>query len=201
MTEHVKLTENTRIVLGLVVSMLGIVCVGQFSAGVLAADRESHPPIDACTFLKDTEVAAMVNAKMDPGERHDSGMVTSGDYAVAGTYSSTCLWRLSSEGSRAADSNDSSGEASYVILNVMQWPTGSGQARRFLDSFRDAAKRGDISQTPVPVKIADEGLWWGDGVALYKADRSAGISVHLVGGRARERRIEEALARMIASRL
>jgi hypothetical protein len=201
MAEQVKLTQRAKTFRGVVVSMLGIFCVGQCSSGVLAADRELQPAINACDFLTVTELTAIVSAKVERGVRDDSGAVDSGDYAVAGTYSSTCLWRFSRGRSRTADPNLSFGQESYVILNVMQWPSGSGQARRFLDSFRDAAKRGEIPQSPVPVKIADEALWWGDGVALYKEDKSAGVSVHLVGGRERERGMEEALARMVASRL
>jgi hypothetical protein len=167
---------------------------------MLPGAEHETPPVDACALLTDVEVAAATYVPSKPGERHDEGPVQPGHYAVQGTYSATCLWKLSSEG-QSNDSDVSQTVASYVILNVMQWPKGSGQARRFLNSFRDAAKRGDISQTPVPLRIADEGLWWGDGVAAYKGDRSFGVSVHLVGQRDRERDIEEALARKVASRL
>jgi hypothetical protein len=54
----------------------------------------------------------------------------------------------------------------------------------------------------VAVDIGDEGLWWGDGVAARKGDRSFGISVFLQNGdKAAQRKMEEALARKIASRL
>jgi hypothetical protein len=158
-------------------------------------------PINACTLLSDHEVAAVLGARVNPGEPHDSGTVESGDYVSAGTYSSTCLWRVASEGPQPSDPNLSLGGASYAILNAMQFPAGSGQARNFLQSFRDAARDGDIDQSPVALKIADDALWWGDGVAVCKGDRSFGISVHLVGGRNKERDMEEALAKKIAARL
>jgi hypothetical protein len=158
-------------------------------------------PINACALLTDGEVSAVLGARVSPGERHDSGTVKSGEYVSAGTYSSTCLWRIASEGPPPSDPNLSLGGASYAILNAMQWPAGSGQAKNFLQSFRDAAKQGVIDQLPVALKIADDALWWGDGVAVCKGDRSFGISVHLVGQRDKERRMEEALANKIAARL
>jgi hypothetical protein len=155
--------------------------------------------INACTLLTDGEVAAVLGKKVHPGERHDSGSVESGNYA--GAYSSTCLWRVVGKGPPPSDPNKSLGGASYAILNAMQFPAGSGKAKSFLQSFRDAAKEGDIDQSPVALKIADDALWWGDGVAVCKGDRSFGISVHLVGGRPQERSMEEALARKVAARL
>ena len=156
-------------------------------------------PINACTLLTGSEVAAILGEKVHPGELHDSGSVESGN--DVGAYSSTCLWRVASEGPPPSDPNLSLGGASYAILNAMQYPAGTGQARNFLQSFRDAAKEGVIDQSPVALKIADDALWWGDGVAVCKGDRSFGISVHLVGGRNKERDMEEALARKIAARL
>jgi hypothetical protein len=158
-------------------------------------------PINACTLLTDGEVAAVLGEKVYPGERHDSGSVESGNYVGARAYSSTCLWRVLTKGPPPSDPNKSLGGASYAILNAMQFPAGSGQGKSFLQSFRDAAKEGDIDQSPVALKIADDALWWGDGVAVCKGDRSFGISVHLVGGRPKERSMEEALAKKVAARL
>lgn len=166
-----------------------------------AAESATSLSINACTLLTDEEVAAVLGARVNAGEAHDSGTVKNGDYVSAGTYSSTCLWRVASKGPPPSDPNLSLGGASYAILNAMQWPAGSGQAKNFLQSFRDAAKEGVIDQSPVALKIADDALWWGDGVAVCKGDRSFGISVHLVGGRAKERGMEEALAKKIAARL
>jgi hypothetical protein len=166
------------------------------------ADESGKPqPINACTLLTDQQVAAVLGARVNPGELHDSGTVESGNHVAAGAYSSTCLWRVASKGPPPSDPNLSLGGASYAILNAMQWPAGSGQAENFLQSFRDAAKEGAIDQSPVALKIADDALWWGDGVAVCKGDRSFGISVHLVGGRNKERRMEEVLARKVVARL
>jgi len=180
--------------------LFGALFVGHYADILLAAERKTEQQIDACGFLTDSEVAELAHATTEPGERHDDGALQSGEYAVPGTFSSTCLWKLSEAGAPDVSAPSFEG-ASYVILNVMQWPKGSGQARHFLESFRDAARRGEIAQTPVPLNIGDEGLWWGDGVAVCKADRSFGVSVHLAGDRDRERKIEEALARRVASRL
>jgi hypothetical protein len=168
---------------------------------VYATGQGTYRKINACAFLKNDEVAALLNARIEAGTRTDSGEVNSENNITQRTYSSTCLWRLASGGLRPADPNLSLGGASYVILHVMQWPAGSAGGKRFLQSFRDAAKAGAIDHEPVPLKIAEEGLWWGDGVAACKGDRGFGISVHLVGDRDREREIEEKFARKIASRL
>jgi hypothetical protein len=179
--------------------MLVLACAIHPNAFARAAEPPAKPPIDACAFLTAAEIAAQLKATVLPGRRDDSGTIDSSEYVAGGTYSSTCFWRLAATAGQS-DQEDLSTSQSYVILNVMQWPRG-GKARQFLQNFRDAAKRGEIHQTPEPLKIADEALWWGDGVAVCKADRSFGISVHLVGGRDRERKIEEELARRIASRL
>jgi hypothetical protein len=180
-------------------SLLVIFCLLVYT--VRAAESRLPKTINACTFLKDEEIARILGRGIFPGERHDSGAVVASDYVTPGTYSSTCLWRVVTNGPLPEDPNLSLGGASYVILNVMQWPLGSGRAKKFLQSFRDAARDGTIDQVPVPLRIADDGLWWGDGVAAYKGDRSFGVSVHLVGARTKERGMEEALARNIVRRL
>ncbi len=157
--------------------------------------------INACDFLKAEEVETVLKLKVEPGRRSDMGENESGDEAFAGSYTSTCLWRVAAKGAQPADPNLPLGGASFVVLNLMQWPTGSGGGKKFLQNFREAAKSGEIGQAPVPLKIAEESLWWGDGVAVSKGDRGFGISVHLVGGRAQERGLEEALAKKIAARL
>lgn len=181
-------------------ALLTVIC-GLPIAGfkVQAADQGSPRAVDACAFLSDKEIAAALQTKIEPGQRDDSGQIPPGDEVAPGAYSSTCFWRVAAQDVPPTDAERS--PASYVILNVMQWPAGSGGGKRFLRSFREAAAAGDIDQAPVPLKIAEEGLWWGDGVAVCKGDRSFGISVHLIGGRNKERTIEENLARMIAQRL
>lgn len=180
--------------------MLQDLIVALAMVGEQSAEQGAAPPINACALLTDDEVASVLGKPVSPGERHDSGIIRSGDYVSAGTYSSTCLWRVVGAGSSSSDPNLSLGGSSYAILNAMQWP-GVGQATNFLQSFRDSAKQGLIDQSPVALKIADQALWWGDGVAACKGNRSFGISVHLVGGRDRERGMEESLAKTIATRL
>jgi hypothetical protein len=173
-----------------------------FTAGAQAADAPKNAPINACALLSDAEVSAAVGAKVTAGERKDAGDVGgSGDYAGKGTYSSTCFWRFVTDGPAPNDPNKPMGGASFAILNAMQWPKGSGEAKKFLESFYEAAKNGVIDQTPVALKIADDAIWWGDGVAVRKGDRSFGISVHIPGERPKQRAMEEALAKKIAPRL
>ncbi|MBX7199077.1 MAG: hypothetical protein K1X51_06830 [Rhodospirillaceae bacterium] len=177
-------------------TLIAALCV---ASAAMAADAPKPGPINACTLLTDAEVAAAIGAKVTPGKRQDEGDV--GDRAGAkGTYSSTCFWKVISD--KPDDPNKPMGGATFAILNAMQWPAGSGEAKKFLESFFDAAKNGVIDQTPVQLKIADDAIWWGDGVAARKGDRSFGISVFWPDKKREERRtFEEALARKIAPRL
>ena len=143
----------------------------------------------------------MIGAEVTPADRHDAGYQDDSEQVAPGTYSSTCLWRLATPGPPPSDPNLSLGGASYVILNAMQWPVGSKQSCRFVKGFYEAADGKLIDNQPVPLKIADQSLWWGDGVAVCKGDRSFGVSVHLVVGRPKEREMEERLAKMIAGRM
>ncbi|MBY0509610.1 MAG: hypothetical protein K2P94_05600 [Rhodospirillaceae bacterium] len=166
-------------------------------------DAMDSTPINACALLTDDEVSAAVGAKVTPGERRDDGEVGGkGDYAPPGTYSSTCFWQFHADASGIDDPNLPMGGRRFAILNAMVWPAGGGDAVKFLQSFRDAFKDEIIPSDPVPVDIGDEGLWWGDGVAARKGDRSFGISVFLQNGdKATQRKMEESLARKIADRL
>jgi len=174
-------------------------------ASLTASDGDpmDSAPINACTLLTDEEVAAVVGAKVTPGERRDDGEVGGkGDYAPPGTYSSTCFWQFHADASGIDDPNLPMGGRRFAILNAMVWPAGGGDAAKFLQSFRDAFKEEIIPSDPVTVDIGDEGLWWGDGVAARKGDNSFGISVFLQNGdKASQRQMEEALARKIAGRL
>jgi hypothetical protein len=165
-------------------------------------DPMDSTPINACALLTDDEVSATVGAKVTPGQRRDDGEVGGkGDYAPAGTYSSTCFWTFHVDGG-VDDPNLPMGGRRFAILNAMVWPAGGGDAAKFLQSFRDAFKEELIPSDPVAVDVGDEGLWWGDGVAARKGDRSFGISVFLQNGdKASQRQMEEALARKIAGRL
>lgn len=166
-------------------------------------DAMDSTPINACALLKDDEIAAVVGADVSPGQRRDDGEVGGkGDYAPMGTYSSTCFWQFHADAANEEDPNLPMGGRRFAILNAMVWPAGGGDAARFLQSFRDAFKHEIIPSDPVPVDIGDEGLWWGDGVAVRKGDRSFGISVFLQNGdKPAQRKMEETLARKIAERL
>jgi hypothetical protein len=169
------------------------------SGGAEAASAvHKATPINACSLLTSDEIAEVIGVKVDSGSRRDDGWVD--NETVHGAYSSTCFWRATAD-RNMADPSLSMGGASYAILNVFSWPPGSQEAASFLQKFRDAAEGNLIPSKPVPVKIADEALWWGDGVAVKSGNVAFGISVHLVGGRPKERQMEETLGAKLAGRI
>ena len=163
-----------------------------------ASAAHKATPIDACALLTSDEVSEAIGVKVDAGTRRDDGWVDND--TVHGAYSSTCFWRATAD-RNLADPSLSMGGASYAILNVFSWPPGSQEAGSFLQKFRDAAESNLIPSKPVPLKIADEALWWGDGVAVKSGTVAFGISVHLVGGRPKERQMEESLGAKLAGRV
>ncbi|WP_020649657.1 hypothetical protein [Solimonas variicoloris] len=131
----------------------------------LPASAASAPaPIDACALLDAAQIEQALGQPVAAGSRHDAGIESNG------AWSSSCVWKLatSSAGERGG----------FVILNAMRWPAGSGRAREFLDSFRDAATQGVLARAPVERAFGDEALWWGDGLAVRRGDVSFGLSVH-----------------------
>jgi hypothetical protein len=178
-----------------------VICAGLCRPGLAAEDgaaQKAMPPagpaIHACALLSEAEVAAVIGSPVAPGAAADDGDVNTG------AYSSTCLWRAAVTGSPSA--TDRLAGANYAMLNTNTWPAGSGDAKKYLEDFRAAAKNDLIDMVPVPVSVGDEALWWGDGVAVRKGDISFGISVHLVKkDSAVQRQMEEALAKKIAGRL
>ena len=145
----------------------------------------------------------MVGTKVTPGQRRDDGEVGGkGDYAPPGTYSSTCYWQFHADATGQDDPTLPMGGKRFAILNAMVWPAGGGYAHEFLQSFHDAFKKEIIPADPVAVDIGDEGLWWGDGTAVRKGDKSFGVSVFLQNGdKPTQRKMEETLARKIVDRL
>jgi hypothetical protein len=128
------------------------------------------PPINACALLSSVAVTEATGFPAHSGDRHDSG------YQTNGSYSSTCVWTLEREKSGSGQTASLRGR-SFVILNVMRWPEGSGLADSFLQAFHEAAARGEIPGEPTPRDFGDAALWWGDGLAVRKGDVSFGISV------------------------
>ncbi len=181
-------------------TLIAALCI---TGAAMAADAPQGPqktaPINACSLLTDAEVAAAIGAKVTPAQRKDEGDISESS-GVKGAYSSTCFWKVISD--KPDNPDKPMGGATFAILNAMQWPVGSGEAKKFLEGFYDAAKQGVIDQKPVQLKIADDAIWWGDGVAVRKGDRSFGVSVFWPDKKREERRtFEEALARKIAPRL
>ena len=180
--------------LGAALALIALSSDGAEAAG--AAHKAT--PIDACALLTSDEVSEVIGVKVDAGSRRDDGWVDND--STHGAYSSTCFWRATAD-RNLADPSLSMGGASYAILNVFSWPPGSNEAGSFLQKFRDAAESNLIPSKPVPLKIADEALWWGDGVAVKSGTVAFGISVHLVGGRPKERQMEETLGAKLAGRV
>ena len=131
----------------------------------------------------------MIGFPVDGGTRRDEG------FQPNGSYSSACLWTVRRTGNHPADPRAPLGGKSFVILNSIQWPAGSGLARQYLEDFRAAAADGTIPGKPVPRSFGDEALWWGDGLAVRKGDVSFGVSVFLPGAMpAQPGKLEEQLA-------
>lgn len=159
-----------------------------------AADAKAVE-IDACTLLSAAEISKAIGLPVDKGSRKDAGFQSNG------SYSSACVWVIQPDKAMTHDPSAPLGGRSFVILNAMQWPAGSGLARTFLQAFHDAAANGDIPSKPVPRKFGDEALWWGDGLAVRKRDVSFGVSVFIPGPKSKRALFEEQLAPHILRRL
>ncbi len=176
---------------------------GTVGMATAVAAPDDGTPINACALLSDEEVSAAVGAKVTPAERRDDGEVGGqGKYAPAGTYSSTCFWQFHADASGKDDPTLPMGGKRFAILNAMVWPTKE-DAASFLQSFRDAFKEEIIPNDPIALTgIGDEALWWGDGTAVRKGNKSYGMSVFLQNGdKASQRKMEEGLARKIEGRI
>jgi hypothetical protein len=166
------------------------------AGGSLSAVASTAPDIDACALLSAAEIQQAVGLPVATGVRRDSGRETNG------AYSSSCVWVLQPAAVSANDPTRPLGGRSFVILNAMQWPAGSGLAHIFLDSFRQAAADGAIPSQPQPRQYGDEALSWGDGLAVRQRDVSFGVSV-FIPGESKQRRdaLQESLAPSILQRL
>jgi hypothetical protein len=170
-------------------------------AGAVAAipsAAETPPPasIDPCALLTAAEVSAAVGQPVEPGRRTDNGITRDG------ANSTTCLWQVALPAGVAPDPAKSLGGRSFAILNVMNWPGGPQDARKYLENFRAAFQMDAIDSKPIDIQIgADEALWWGDGVAARKNGVSIGMSVASAGDRAQRRPKAEGLAKLIVRRL
>jgi hypothetical protein len=173
--------------------LLGCVAL---AAPAVAVSAQAEQGIDACALLQPMEMErVLVGHSVAPGVRNDAGLESNG------AYSSTCMWMLRSEGAPAAQ--QAARGRSYVILNVMQWPAGSGKAGSFLESFREAKEAGVLTAPLVPKSFGDEALWWGDGLAVRRRDISFGLSVVVAGGGVRgvnEERLAPHVLRRIDTR-
>jgi len=149
-----------------------VTAAAQVQPGAIEENRPAS--VDACALLSPATVSEATGFPANAGIRRDSG------YESNGAYSSTCVWLLERDGSDTGHSG-SLGGRSYVILNVMRWPDGSGLADSFLQAFREAAAAGEIPSMPTPRDFGDAALWWGDGLAVRSGDVSFGLSVVMPG--------------------
>ena len=155
--------------------------------------RADVPESNACTLIAKEDVAKVVGGTVETADRRDDGKTEDG------AYSSTCVWKVTGLPPLPAKPNAPFGGAAFAMLNTITWPVGSGQAKKYLEDFRDAAKQELIDMTPVPVEAGDEALWWGDGVAVRRGDVSFGVSVHVGTDKKAEQAMEEALAKKIVA--
>jgi len=160
---------------------------------VSAARADAPPPIDACKLLSADEIAAVTGKKVGAAIPQEGS-------EAEGSVSSVCIWRVAGDSDRATVDAPLQG-SNYVMLDARSWLPRSDGPKRFLEDFRDAAKKDLIDMTPVPVDAGDEALYWGDGVAVRKGTKNFGISVHLQGGKPTEQAMETALAKKVLERL
>ena len=144
----------------------------------LPAFADAPKPVDACTLLTVDEIASVTGQKVGQAIAREGA-------AAEGSAPSVCIWRVASDSDRATVDAPLQG-SNYVMLNAVSWVPGNPGPTKFVQEFRDAAKQNLIDQTPVPVQVGDEALYWGDGVAVRKGTYSFGISVHLQGGKPTE---------------
>ncbi len=160
-----------------------------------ASDAATPPRVNACALLSSGELSAVLNTPVEEGTRHDDGVTS------AGAYSSTCIWKVRNERVDSHDPQASLGGADYVILDAFSWPSRDG-AESFLQSFWSAADHNEIPMRPVALKIGDDSLWWGDGVAVRTGAVSYGVSVVMHSADLAGRRVwEESLAKKILPRI
>ncbi|MEJ1966804.1 MAG: hypothetical protein WDO56_36790 [Gammaproteobacteria bacterium] len=138
-----------------------------------ALAQVSATPIDACTLLDAADIHKVLGVPVEKGTRRDSGLESNG------AYSSACVWMLESERGLPKDPSAPLGGKSFVILNALRYPQGSGGARTYLEAFREASASGVLPARPSARQFGDEALWWGDGLAVRRRDVSFGISVFL----------------------
>jgi hypothetical protein len=162
----------------------------------LVSAAEGTPRINACALLSSAQIAHSIGFPTGSGTHEDAGIDSTG------SYSSVCVWIVNTGKDKSPDPTAPLNGRDFVILNARQWPVGSGRAREFLESFRSAAAKGEISASPVAKKYGDEALWWGDGLAVRKGDVSFGVSVFLPAIAAKSSgALEEKLAPLILQSL
>ena len=183
--------------MSLVAKTLPLALAACLLPAMAGAQGAGKAPVDACSLLSAEDISAvMAPLKVTPGRRSDSGVTNQG------AYSSTCLWVVPLDDDEDADPRLPMGGRSFAILNVTTWPGGAEDAKKYIQDFRDSADANLIDHKPVELKVGDEGLWWGSGVAARKNAVSFGISVHLTQGDTKAHRaMEEKLAGQIVGRL
>ncbi len=164
---------------------------------VLAQPAAAAPgAIDACALLQPDEVSHAVGKSMEFRKFFDNGITNQG------AHSTTCIWAADLPPGAEPDPKQRLGGRGFVVLSVMNWPGGPGEAAKFLDDFYKAFQQHDIDSKPVAVQVgADDSLWWGDGVAARKNGISFGISVAQFGNREARKPQSESLAKLVAKRL
>jgi hypothetical protein len=152
--------------------------------------------INACELLQPVEISRLLGGYAAEGRRMDAGMETNG------AYSSSCVWVMHPQKPAQPEARLELRGRTYVILNAMQWPAGSGKAGTFLQSFHEAKASGVLTGDLVPKRFGDEALWWGDGLAVRRRDIAFGLSVSRTPrGSEAPGLVEEKLVQMVLPRI
>lgn len=173
----------------------GVTLCGQVIGADARPSDAKAAQIDACALLSSEQISQAIGLPVDNGSRKDAGFQSNG------SYSSACVWVIQPDKAMKHDPSAPLGGRSFVILNAVQWPAGSGLARTYLQAFHDAAANGEIPSKPTARQFGDEALWWGDGLAVRKRDVSFGVSVFIPGSKSKRSIFEEQLAPHILRRL
>src|SRR5690349_5863045 len=95
------------------------------------------PPaaIDACALLTPDEISAAVGKSVEFRKSFDNGITPQG------AHSTTCIWAAPLPPGMEADPSQRLGGRGFVVVSVMNWPGGPGDAAKFLEDFQKAFRQ------------------------------------------------------------
>src|SRR3977135_2381634 len=116
----------------------GIVAVMLSASPKLHAAPVPPAAIDACALLTPGEVSAIVGKSVETGQPFDNGVT------AQGAHSTTCIWAAPLPPGVEPDPTKRLEGRGFVVLSVMNWPGGPGDAAKFLDDFQKAGEQHGI---------------------------------------------------------